>query len=119
MSATADLAPGAIFNVPYPMIRAEFEDFDGATKKTWRPGVRYDGDEYLEASADGLGKMVLTVVSVHKPGRFPTRVFYTRQWITPEGKPFGKGSLKIATTDKFRRIAARYQHYFEIADSSP
>lgn len=53
--------------------------------------------------------MRLTVVSVHRPGRFPTRVFFTRQFVTPDGKAFGKSKLHIVTVEKFRRLSSRYQ----------
>src|SRR5690348_9080752 len=60
---------------------------------TWRPGLRGeliypdDGEEV----ADGMGHQVLTVVSIHRPGKFPPRVFYTRRWRDPQGREFGKG----------------------------
>lgn len=115
---------GSVFRVDYPMIRDTFTDYDesGAFEsQTWRPGVRYeqDGPDEVRAFADGLGQMVLTVVGVYKPGKFPTRVFYTRQWISPEGKPFGNGSLKVTTTDVFRRRSEKFQVGFTLVGDPP
>lgn len=87
---------------------------------SWRPGVRFEllppYGEDSEAIADGEGLMILTVISVHKPGRYPTRVFYTRRWRDPRGKEFGKGALRVKTLNAFRRIASGYQHEFRVAE---
>lgn len=85
------------------------------TVQSWRPGVRwvqvYDDSE---AEAEGIGAMLLTVIDVHKPGRFPARVFFTRQWRDPDGKVFGKGGLRITTVPAFLRRTKGYMHEFEL-----
>ena len=82
--------------------------------KSWRPGVEWEQDDEYAAHgvAEALGEMLLTVVDIHKPGRFPTRVFYTRQWKDPNGKVFGKAGLRITTLDAFRRRLRGYMHEF-------
>lgn len=65
--------------------------------------------------ADGLGSIILTVVGVFKPGKYPTRVFFTRRWRDPEGREFGKGALRIATVPQFYILAGGYRHDYEIA----
>lgn len=118
-TATLDGA-GVTFDVRFPFVRETVDLGGPATVDGWRPGVRFElrdppyGDE-SESMADGEGFMRLTVVSIHKPGRFPTRVFYTRQFTGPDGKTFGKGALRIKTLDAFRRIARAYQHPYRIA----
>jgi hypothetical protein len=113
---------GAVFTVPYPYSREEVElppDDPEATclvtVNSWRPGVRwvqvYDDSE---AEAEGIGAMLLTVIDVHKPGRFPARVFFTRQWRDPDGKVFGKGGLRITTVPAFLRRTKGYMHDFEL-----
>src|SRR3546814_8125533 len=100
---------GDIFTVVYPFVREEVSLFgeDGPYESVkWRPGASYEncgpyGD--VDICAHGEGKMVLCVEDVHKPGHFPTRVFFTRHFIDPDGKRFGKGGLKIMTVDAFRR----------------
>ena len=59
-----------------------------------------------------MGSMVLTVVDVFKPGRYPARVFYTRQWIDPDGKVFGKSALRMTTVSAFLRRTRGYMHDF-------
>lgn len=99
--------------VAYPFVKFERVtcDEDGPLDiATWRPGVQYEwvDPENTEAVAHGMGLMILSVVSRHKPGRFPERVFYTRKWVDPEGKEFGKPGCKIATAEKFNRISRGY-----------
>lgn len=115
------LEPGRVFDNPYPFSRElkTLLDEDGYHETiTWVPGVRfivvYPGDD-TEDICDGLGRQVLTIVSTHKPGRFPERVFYQRYWVTPEGRKFGKPRCHIATAQKFRRLTRGYGHRFREA----
>ena len=98
----------------------DVEGVSSSWRPSWRPGVnghRYEQQYDREiAIADGAGDQILTVVSVHKPGRFPTRVFYTRQWRSPDGVTFGKSRVHIATSEKFRRTATSYQHRWTVED---
>jgi hypothetical protein len=115
-----DLAAGMVFRAPYPFVRDEYEevDADGIHKiKTWKPGTRFEwvGPEDTECIADAMGEIILTVVSVHQPGRFPTRVFFTRRWRDPNGREFGKGACRCAISSKFRRLARGYAHEFVMA----
>lgn len=109
-----------LVEVAYPFFQDDYNglDEDGPyTAKTWRPGVRYEmvPPDDSEAVADGVGKMIMEVVSRHKPGRFPERVFYTRRWVDPTGKEFGKRRLMIATSQQFRRIANGYRFEYRVA----
>ncbi|MDF8912879.1 hypothetical protein OU568_26610 [Escherichia coli] len=116
-----DIEIGKTYGVSYPFFTEEVElppDDPEATQmqmvKSWRPGVEWEqDDEYAtHGVAEALGEMLLTVVDVHKPGRYPTRVFYTRQWKDPNGKVFGKAGLRITTLDAFRRRLRGYMHEF-------
>lgn len=95
-------------------------DEDGPfTAKTWAPGVYHinlppDGD--TETRADGIGVQIITVVSTHKPGRFPERVFYIRRWRDPVGREFGNPKLHIKTAQAFRRLIRGYRHEYVLAD---
>ncbi len=120
MKHSAPIAIGQHFEFAYPFFREEVDLFDGeGTAKTlsWRPGVRHElvdqGDAV--AVADGVGKQIVTVVSIHKPGRFPERVFFTRQWEDPNGKRFGKPKLRIKTSPLFRKLVAGYEFEYEVA----
>ena len=112
----------------YPFVRcvANLADDEGCGYQTegWRPGCTLETDENagsyfpeLHYVADGTGAMVLDVVATFKPGCFPERVFYTRRWIDPDGREFGKtGKLRIATTGQFRRLLKGYRHPFEVCE---
>lgn len=115
---------GKTYSVRYPFVRDEFElppDDPEATQmakvKGWRPGVEFDSEAAYYgdtgAAADGDGEMLLTVVSTHKPGKFPERVFYTRQWKDPDGRVFGKCALRMTTTGNFRKLLRGYRHEYE------
>jgi hypothetical protein len=113
----------------YPFVRYVanlLDEDDGNPYQTegWRPGCTKEEDDLGEHGyqawvyvADGTGSMVLDVVATFKPGRFPERVFYTRRWIDPDGREFGKtGKLRIATTGQFRRLLKGYRHPFEVSE---
>lgn len=120
---------GGVYGCLYPFQRTTYEAFDAdsegigvTTVPGWRPGVYehvYDpgwpGDGDV-CNADGAGKLILTVISVHKPGKFQTRVFFIRQWETPEGHRFGKGRLEVVTLGKFWRTASRYHFNWRTKD---
>jgi len=118
---SGELKSGDVFNVSYPFVLEEVEllDTDGpCTTKSWRPGVEYVatgpyGDSF-EPFADKMGVMRLTVVSVHKPGKYPARVFFVRQWIDPNGKLFGKTKLRMTTATVFARRARGYRDKFSM-----
>lgn len=117
---------GDVFRVRYPFVRckATICGEDGPEEiDSWRPGVSIElwgpeGDD-TEIVANGEGEMVLTVIDVHKPGRFPTRVFYTRKFIRPDGASFGKGGLRMTTVEAFKRRAAGYQLAYAVEDIAP
>ena len=115
------LAIGQVIEVRnYPFVREQFitHELDGQSfsDEGWRPGCIAEADwPYGEASfyADEVGSMILTVVSLHKPGRYPVRVFFTRQWRDPDGKVFGSKKLRVATKQTFDRLTKGYRHDFE------
>lgn len=117
---------GKTYTVRYPFVLAEVELWPDdpeatapVTVKCWRPGTEFEEVETpynsrTECYAGGHGSMLLTVIDVHRPGKFPTRVFYTRQWRDPTGKVFGKGGLRIKTQQAFNRMLAGYRHEYEV-----
>jgi hypothetical protein len=127
MKQKTDLAEGIIFRAPYPFVRDKVTLMDGdgfSEAATWRPGVRFE-DRFIppdgcetDCIADGEGEIILTIVSVHKPGHFPMRVFFTRRWRSPAGREFGKGACRCVTAEKFRRLAKGYAHKFTVEDSA-
>lgn len=131
MNTTEQILAGQLRRVPYPFCWDTFisypgEDGPSVESDTWRPGTRfvetdsrsyYDDDPDVESVADGMGFMLAEIISVHKPGRFPERVFFVRTWETPAGKVFGKTKLRITTTHAFRRLIKGYRHEFELVES--
>lgn len=114
---------GDVFRVRYPFVRCEVDTPDDDPEGvgyvriiSWTPGVEFvdkpPTGEDNEAVCDGEGEMVLTVVDTHRPGKFPTRVFFTRAWVDPDGKTFGKSGLHIMTAQAFKRRAAGYMHEY-------
>lgn len=114
------LCEGSEHRVPYPMVLEPVEllgDDGPYQTKSWRPGVRYVNEApYGESAAyaDGVGWMVLSVVSIHKPGKYPERVFYIRTWIDPTGLVFGKKKLRIISSPAFKRMAEGFRYEYEV-----
>lgn len=110
---------GQLYEVEYPFVREKVSLFDGEgpyETESWRPGTiakPIAPDDVINV-ADAHGKMLLHVVDVHKPGRFPTRVFFTRRWQDPDGKEFGKGKLHIMTVPAFKRRLNGFMYEYEL-----
>lgn len=125
--ATVEYKAGDRYERPYPFSRDTYSAFDdgedggGMTDvSTWKVGPKNEADGAGDclSMADAFGTMVLTVVSVHKPGKYPTRVFFTRTWITPEGKPFGKTKCRMTTMPTFTTLTQGYRHAFVLRGCS-
>lgn len=107
---------GQIFEVDCPFIRAPYTDHDEDgchTVLSWKPGVEWEivGPEgEADMRAHGMGKVRYTVISVHKlPYPYPARVFFTRKWISPDGREFGARKLHVMTVEAFCRRTASYK----------
>ena len=119
-----EIKAGDIFSIGYPFHKKKVSlvDQDGIYETdSWIPGVTLvpvnnEGD--TEAVAHGMGLMELTVVATFKPGKYPERVFFTRSWVDPEGKRFGKGLLKIMVKSAFKRRLNGYYHEFKLEKPS-
>lgn len=116
-------AVGEVFEVAYPFrrdVRTEhYVEEDGAgfaEVPTWIPGVRNEdvGQGVVECFADAMGAQLITVVGVYRPGRFPTRVFFERQWRDPDGKVFGKSRCRQTTVSAFRNLTRGFRVPFEL-----
>lgn len=116
-----DVKPGAEIEFGYPFVREPYSDADGGETMTWRPGCRDEQcapDEFRRV-ADAIGSQIVTVVSVHKPGKYPARVFFTRRWRDPSGREFGKGGLHTKTLGNFRALVNGYRGRYEMSDTLP
>lgn len=116
----SEFTAGQEITNPYPFVQDNYIAYDeegGYAKRTWNPGVSIEivsdyGD--TDVLAHGEGQQILTVVDVHKPGKYPTRVFYTRTWVDPDGRKFGKSKLHIATVEKFRRLSRGFNLKYDV-----
>ncbi|HDZ73736.1 MAG TPA: hypothetical protein ENH55_13405 [Aurantimonas coralicida] len=121
------LEAGQVLEVVHPFTWDKATVYDekaDATKeiKTWRPGLRFELEDQASpdggrgiAVAEAEGLQIFTIVSLHKPGRYPERVFYTREWQDPDGKRFGKLHLRVTTTVALRRRINGYAYEYEVA----
>lgn len=124
MSEPDPIKVGAEIEVAHPFVRSTYTDFDGERpyeRPTWRPGTRGEmiPPDDSEMVADGIGTQIVTVVSIHKPGPFPARVFFTRRWRDPDGREFGKNKLHIKSTQGFRSIINGFRHEYRLIESAP
>lgn len=113
---------GYVFEVAYPFVHDSYSEWDEdgcSTSPCWKPGVTMKEvwDDQV-AYADGMGKQIITIVGVYRPGKFPTRVFYTRKWVDPNGHTFGKNRCRSTTLCAFRSLVREYRHEF-VLDESP
>jgi hypothetical protein len=124
----SEIEPGATFTALYPFTRTEVElwDTDGlSTVPSWRPGARaqvYTGPDSAAPACHAEGQAEYHVISRHKPGRFPERVFYTRVFITPGGFRFDgpkSRALRWATVAQFKRMIAGHPFDYVVEPDAP
>ena len=113
---TEALKANQVFKVPYPFVWQVEGDIDAFKLESWRPGVRFEpiGPEDSAAFADAMGFQILTVVSIHKPGKYPERVFYTRRWIDPDSEEFGNDALRVKSKVAFMKLTKGYRYDFTL-----
>ncbi len=107
---------GQVYSFDYPFVREELEPWDDKTVLgLWRPGVQREQDECGHMAppyADGIGRQVINIISVHKPGKYLPRVFYLRSWIDPDGKEFGSTIVKVRTAQSLGKIIRGYGYKY-------
>lgn len=106
---------GDVVRHPYPFTKMDgpcWSDLDKGAQVRWRAGVwdtRFVQPDNFQPVAHGMGEVIMTVVHVAKlPKPYPRRVFYTRQFITPEGMEYKKSGLIIHGINKFRKVCAPF-----------
>lgn len=103
---------GQEFKVKAPFKWETVGLFDGEgaySVMSWVPGFASGNNGYTDwMSCNGHGYVVYTIISYHKlPAPYPARVFYTRRFIDPDGKEFGKTKLRIMSVGHFRRLISQ------------
>ena len=127
MKPAFNFSPGDVIEAAYPFVRDTFMEFDeegGVEVPTWKPGVRHQNgvqrhgyEPEIDTVADAMGHIILTVVSIHKPGRYALRIFYTRRWRDPDGREFGKNACRVTTSGAFRALGRGYRHPFALLEA--
>lgn len=103
---------GDVFAVDAMFCRTLHSFYDGSGDNeflSWKPGFEFEARTCAELEPypvfHGWGKVVYTVISYHKlPKPYPARVFYTRKFVDPDGKEFGKNGLKIKSVGNFKSM---------------
>ncbi|MCD4509746.1 hypothetical protein LQT97_00715 [Brucella pseudogrignonensis] len=113
---------GMIFEREHPFTLVTEKHCDPEeTYERWRPGawnteVDAPYGESVTFYANAVGRVRFSVVSIHTPPGYPTRVFYKRQFFMPDGKAYASGSLKNCIISKFRRDIKEFPINYEIDD---
>jgi hypothetical protein len=79
------------------------EGVSSSTIKSWRPGVRHEPVYPDDAKPvwDGDGTEIRRVVSIAQVEGGGIRVLYRRTWRRPDGKTFGKTTVRMTTPSAF------------------
>ena len=119
-----NIEAGEIFSHPYPFFRCKTVDYskldipNQPKTESWRPGTYWKQDANGEADclADGVGERIFEIVSIHKPGKYPTRVFYLQRWKDPDGKEFERkrNPLRITSVGNFRVMLKGYRYSYDV-----
>jgi hypothetical protein len=124
--STASPTP-EVYEVRYPFVRDVYQEPEADESgsgyvdvPTWQPGIRSEGisseSGCTHNEADGIGIMRLTVVSRHRPSpKYRERVFFTREWVDPDGRTFGKTTLRMLGAQAFKTIATSFRVEYEMA----
>jgi len=111
----AALAEFTKYDVPFPFFRVEKSNgFDTG----WRIGVRDRGTP--EASADGMGALIIaTMAIVHPGGKYGRRVFYTQSWRDPDGRAFGNAGLRCDSVTAVEKAMKGFKGDYVLLDPLP
>lgn len=102
-----------VFERPHPFTRCIISVWCGdensnarVDEERWRPGAwgQYCySPEDVGPAAHAMGVCRFEVQGEYKPGRYPTRVFFTQVFIDPNGKEMRRSGLRIKTKYAFAR----------------
>lgn len=115
---TEPFNPGDVFERDHPFTWVEEGSYGDDRYERWRPGawnVETVVDEAL-SSCTALGRVKFTVISVHRPPGYQERVFFKREFITPDGTRYTPGRLMNCITRKFRKDIAAFPFAFEVEE---
>jgi hypothetical protein len=120
VSPKIEIEAGMVFERDHPFTYVTENSHDPELAwERWRPGAWKQLDispEDVIACANAVGKVRFTVVSIHQPPGYQTRVFYKRQFFMPDGKAYASGSLRNCIISKFRRDIREFPFAYEVAN---
>lgn len=85
----------------------------------WRPGAwesTYLAPDEMIAACHAEGTVTYTVISSHRPPGYETRIFFKREFMTPEGKRYAPARLHNCILRKFVRDITKFQFQYEIVE---
>lgn len=94
----------------------------GATEdvvERWRPGAwdtKPIAPDDAIAACNGLGTVKFSVVSVHTPPGYPTRVFFKREFTQPDGEKYAASKLINCIARKFAKDITTFPFPFEVVE---
>ncbi len=96
-----------------------WDELEGKTykEKRWRPGAW--ATEYLQPddacqAAHSEGECIFRVKGEYKPGRYPNRIFFTQQFIDPDGNTMKESYLRIKTQSAFLNQVKKFPFEYSI-----
>ena len=116
-----EIEPGSVFerDHPFTMVVEGGPDPDLIFER-WRPGawnVDSAGEDVL-MSCTALGRVKFTVISTHRPPGYQERVFFKREFTTPDGGRYAPAKLHNCIIRKFRKDVATFPFPFEVEHPS-
>ena len=116
-----EIKPGDVFERDHPFtLMEERGSSPDDVYERWRPGawnVDSAGEDAL-TSCTALGRVRFTVVSTHRPPGYQERVFFKREFTTPEGKIYAPAKLHNCIARKFRKDIAAFPFPFVVEYSA-
>jgi hypothetical protein len=116
-----NIAAGAVFerDHPFSFVQERLSSDPADVIERWRPGAwetTLVGPDDARAACHGIGKVKFTVVSVHSPPRYQTRVFFTRHFVDPEGGLYTPNKLHHRVLSHFKREIAGFAFKYEVIE---
>jgi len=117
MSTAVEVKAGDVFERAHPFTWVEEGSGENAFER-WRPGawnIDSAGEDVL-TSCTALGKVKFVVISTHRPPGYQERIFFTREFTTPDGSRYAPARLMNCIARKFRKDVAAFPFAFDVEE---
>ena len=98
--------------VTYPFCKQI--NMDGTHSWTVGCDVKHDPMGHTEWYANGEGKRVMTEISRHTPPGYGEKVFFSVEYIDPDGNKIGRKRLHMLGAKAFERRLSGFLYDYEI-----